>query len=284
MRQWGQRQEQMLGDGLARLYECERRRRGGAQYAQCDQTAAVLGKLQVALGAYAQILLQWQAAFGLLGRVGEHFVDLHLLDSISGALLLHGMGYTAGLEVIDVGSGLGLPGIPIALFLETWRQCCAPATDSSKDPSGYRVFLVERAARKAAILRSMLVELRLQQTVCVCEHRIEEWQQRSARPALQQADTFHSARRIVSCRAFHRLGPKSWKQLLVPLCGPQRIEGQGEACERSESSVQTGVLLYKGAWETARAELRGLGLEAQQTWFFRLPHCGHQRSLCYLGV
>lgn len=278
---------------------------------------AMLPELQNALSAYGKILLQWQEAFGLLGKHTEgqnrHFVDLHLLDSVSGAFMLQGLGCmeSPAVQIVDVGSGLGLPGIPIALFLNLWRKYCAlPHVEHYGDDYGnnyrdekneasekagqteYCVFLVEPGSRKAAILRSIVVELQLQQTVCVCEHRVEEWkqQQRAADCALQHAANAgpiskctakRPATRIVSCRAFRPLNPKSWKQLHTPL------KHQGAAAaEKPESSVQTGILLYKGAWETARAELRSFqtGLQARQACFFRLPHCGHQRSLFYLDI
>ena len=294
MQAWGKEHEQMLECGLQKLYSREGQCSANTP-SDWSAPGRFLSELQNALSAYGKILLQWQEAFGLLGKntgkqtskqieeQNRHFVDLHLLDSVSGAFWLQGLGCIEVVQIVDVGSGLGLPGIPIALFLNLWRKYCGPPNldnyandygeNEAGEPTEYSVFLVEPGSRKAAILRSIVVELQLQQTVCVCEHRVEEWQQHQGRAdyALQGAASASPiVKRIVSCRAFRPLNRKSWKQLRTPLKPAQK------------SSVQTGILLYKGAWETARAELRRTGLQAQQACFFRLPHCGHQRSLFYL--
>lgn len=65
---------------------------------------------QQQLIAFVQLLLKWNKAYNLTAiRDPAEMVDKHLLDSLSMLPLLE-----AG-EVIDVGTGPGLPGIPLAI-------------------------------------------------------------------------------------------------------------------------------------------------------------------------
>ena len=218
-----------------------------------------------ALADYAQILLQWHKTFHLLGQQNEQdFVSLHLLDSISGALLLAEQRLIVQggqVQIVDVGSGLGLPGIPLALCFSLWPQ--------EFDPQEFQFFLVEPVARRAKILRSMLAELGL--AAKVCEHPVEQWGKWQTQ-ADHQMFVAETAQRIVTCRAFRPLDKKSWKQLLQPL---KSID---------ETGTKTGVLLYKGNWKTAKSELEALQLIAQSQNLFKLPQCDHQRSLFYIDT
>ncbi len=74
----------------------------------------------------------------------------HIMDSL--AVLPH----ISGPEIIDVGSGAGLPGIPIALARPDWR-----------------VMLVESNQKKAVFLQQVKIELALH-NVTVMANRIED--------------------------------------------------------------------------------------------------------------
>jgi len=71
---------------------------------------AISVETQERLIAYLNLLNQWNKVFNLTAiRKLEDMVSLHLLDSLSIQPYLHGD------RIIDVGSGAGLPGIPLAL-------------------------------------------------------------------------------------------------------------------------------------------------------------------------
>jgi 16S rRNA (guanine527-N7)-methyltransferase len=78
-------------------------------------------------------------------------VSLHLLDCLAAAP------HVAVASILDVGSGAGLPGIPLALALP----------DS-------RVTLLDSNHKKAAFLRQAVMELQLTNAEVVCE-RAESW-------------------------------------------------------------------------------------------------------------
>lgn len=90
---------------------------------------------------------------GLLGpRETDRLWDRHLLNSAALAPLL-----PAGCSVVDVGSGAGLPGIPLALA----RPDC-------------RYVLLEPLARRAAFLAEVVADLGLAPTVSVVRARAED--------------------------------------------------------------------------------------------------------------
>jgi 16S rRNA (guanine527-N7)-methyltransferase len=103
--------------------------------------------------AYLRLLEKWNRVHNLTAvREPERMVVLHLLDSLS---ILPDIGAAA--RVVDVGSGAGLPGIPIAI--------------SRPD---VRVALLDSAHKKCAFLRQAKIDLALDNAEVVCE-RVGEW-------------------------------------------------------------------------------------------------------------
>ena len=68
---------------------------------------------EVKLLAFTELLLQWNQAYNLTAvRDPAEVVTKHLLDSLAV------LPFVAGSPVLDVGTGAGLPGIPLALALQ----------------------------------------------------------------------------------------------------------------------------------------------------------------------
>ena len=134
---------------------------------------------------YAALIQKWNRTYNLTAvEEEEGIVTHHLLDSL--AVSPH---IGAG-AMVDVGSGAGLPGIPLAI--------ARPERS---------VTLLEASQKKAAFLRQAIIELALNNASVACE-RVETW---------------HVAARfdIVVSRAFSDL--RRFVELAGRLCGPQGI-------------------------------------------------------------
>lgn len=122
---------------------------------------------------YTELLAKWNRTYNLtaindpLGMVTHH-----LLDSLS---VVPHLPLGADAALADVGSGGGLPGIPIAIVKREWRVTVNDASE-----------------KKAAFLRQAAIELQLP-NLSVHEGRVEAW-----RPAKRFA--------LVISRAFAELG------------------------------------------------------------------------------
>lgn len=135
-------------------------------------------QLQLALGGdgvdrlmqYVALIEKWNRTYNLTAvRDPMEMVTQHLLDSL--AVVPH----LGGTMLADVGSGAGLPGIPLAIARPEWR-----------------VTLNDSNQKKAAFLRQAVIELGLG-NAHVYEGRVESW-----RPAARFD--------VVISRAFAELG------------------------------------------------------------------------------
>jgi len=101
-------------------------------------TAEVVSSVAL-LSEFHQQLLKWNERYNLISRRDSHrIVSRHLLDSLSASPFLKGR------RIADIGSGAGLPGIPLAIL--------HPQLD---------VTLVERSEKKCRFLRHCVRHLGL---------------------------------------------------------------------------------------------------------------------------
>jgi 16S rRNA (guanine527-N7)-methyltransferase len=102
---------------------------------------------------YVALLEKWNSVYNLTAvRGAQQIVSHHLLDSLAVAP------HVGAQTLLDVGSGAGLPGIPLALALPRMR-----------------VTLLDANQKKAAFLRQAVIELALENVNVVCG-RAETWQ------------------------------------------------------------------------------------------------------------
>lgn len=107
---------------------------------------------------YIQLIAKWNKVYNLTAvREPEAMVSQHLLDSLS---VLPHMGQPR--HLLDVGSGAGLPGIPLAIAQPEWR-----------------VTLLDSVHKKSTFQRQAVAELGLANVEVACE-RVEAW--RPAQP------------------------------------------------------------------------------------------------------
>jgi 16S rRNA (guanine527-N7)-methyltransferase len=126
----------------------ERIAEGIAQMAFVPEARAV-----DSFAAFLRLLEKWNRVHNLTAvRESEQMVVLHLLDSLS--VLPH---LANARSILDVGSGGGLPGIPIAIA----RPELA-------------VTLLDSSHKKTTFLEQARTELALDNVTVVCE-RVEQW-------------------------------------------------------------------------------------------------------------
>ncbi len=101
---------------------------------------------------YVALLHKWNRVYNLTAvRDPDAMVSQHILDSLAVAP------HVEGKRILDVGSGAGLPGIPLALL----------RPESA-------VTLLDSNHKKAAFLRQAAIELNARNIEIVCE-RVEVW-------------------------------------------------------------------------------------------------------------
>ena len=102
---------------------------------------------------YVELLFRWNGTYNLTAVRGfGEMIDRHVLDSLAIAKFVRGD------SLVDIGSGAGLPGIPLAI-LEPSRHCT----------------LIDSNGKKARFLREAVRVLSLS-NVCVENARVEDVQ------------------------------------------------------------------------------------------------------------
>jgi 16S rRNA (guanine527-N7)-methyltransferase len=104
---------------------------------------------------YLALLKRWNSTYNLTAvRETKDMLTHHLLDSL--AIIPH----LRGVSWLDVGSGAGLPGLPVAI--------------ANRDAS---VVLLDSSHKKTSFLQQAVIELGLRNVSVACA-RVEEWEPR----------------------------------------------------------------------------------------------------------
>ena len=172
------------------------------------------------LRRYIAFIEDKNRALGLVGTADrEELIRRHILDSLAPlwlfSRLLRQRAYQDIPRIADVGSGAGLPGIPLAI---TMPQA--------------RFFLIERMGRRAEFLRGALKALELP-NVTIVEDEMEKFAHNIIMKNPSRPERFD----IVTFRAFRRLEPKIIKGLFR-LCAADGV-----------------IAAYKGKREKIDAEI-----------------------------
>ena len=118
---------------------------------------------------YLQLMLKWNKAYNLTAiRELDSMVIRHLLDSLSILPFINSS------PILDVGTGPGLPGIPLAL--------CLP---------DYRFVLLDSNGKKTRFLTQCKIDLKLE-NIDIIHARVEDYQA-------------EAGFEIITCRAFAAL-------------------------------------------------------------------------------
>lgn len=171
--------------------------------------------------SYLKLLARWNRTFNLTAiRAPADMVTHHLLDSLA----VHP--YVRGGRLLDVGSGAGLPGIPLALA----------------DPMR-TVVLIDSNGKKVRFLRQAVLELALT-NVTVIQARAEEFRPEAPFDAI-------IARAFADLPALFRIA----RPLLAPT-------GRVLAMKGREPTDELQRLAGEGAsWRSHRLDVPGLAAE-----------------------
>lgn len=160
------------------------------------------------LNRYVDILANCAISWGLLGpREGDKLWSRHVANSLAVVDAI-----AQGLTVADVGSGAGLPGIPLALVRPDLR-----------------LILIEPLQRRSEFLAKAVTELGISDRVTVIRARAEEYSASESEPK-----TFE----IVTCRAVAPLAKLiGWtKQLFLP--DGKLVALKGQSAEEEIAKAQ----------------------------------------------
>lgn len=188
---------------------------------------AVFGTATESISRYVDILASRGIEWGLLGpREAERLWDRHVLNSVAISGLI-----PEGAAVVDVGSGAGLPGIPLAILRPDLK-----------------VTLLEPLLRRVDFLDLAIDELGLAERVRVVRARAEDHRGRYD---------------VVTCRAVAPL-PRlvGW---CLPLLAPGgrlvALKGSGAADEVAQAAPELGRARLE-----ARVEELTIPGAAESTW------------------
>jgi 16S rRNA (guanine527-N7)-methyltransferase len=200
-----------------------------------------LGTISALLSRYIDEIERFNPIYGLVSvKNREELIQRHILDSLAplGIIMrLLGERFPPGDErppvqakIADVGSGAGLPGIPLAIALPEAQ-----------------VTLIERMGRRAGFLRNTVAALALANTA------VEEAQMEKARPGRFG---------LICFRAFRPLEPGLLKDLFK-LAAPGGVIAAYKGREGSVRAEMTAAAAagWAGPWESLPCPVPGLDEE-----------------------
>jgi 16S rRNA (guanine527-N7)-methyltransferase len=116
----------------------------------CEQRGIALSTPQLEdLTQYLTLLVRWRPHLNLTGlRDAERILDVLIVESLD---FLHGDFFLPGMRVLDLGTGAGVPGIPLAI--------CRP---------DMHVTLLDRSEKKITFLRRVVASLHLENCQPCC--------------------------------------------------------------------------------------------------------------------
>jgi 16S rRNA (guanine527-N7)-methyltransferase len=161
------------------------------------------------LEVYLDELEKWNPVFGLTGagsRAREDLIVRHILDSLAGLCVIKRYAASSGFpqDLADVGSGAGLPGIPLAVFLPQSR-----------------LTLIEPSVTRCAFLRSAAALMQLE-NVHVFEGELALAREKFA---------------VLTFRAFRPLDRKILKKLLASTAPGGFIAAYKARAEKTEGEI-----------------------------------------------
>jgi 16S rRNA (guanine527-N7)-methyltransferase len=138
---------------------------------------------------YLALLLHWNRVYNLTAIRSPHDALIrHVLDSLAivPSLVQKSRG-CVGIQILDVGSGGGLPGLILAIARPDWRITC-----------------IDTVAKKTAFIQHAAAQLGLQ-NVQIVHGRVESWQATSGPASFDWviSRAFSSLALLVSLTRFH---------------------------------------------------------------------------------
>ncbi|GGP22932.1 16S rRNA (guanine(527)-N(7))-methyltransferase RsmG [Silvimonas iriomotensis] len=174
---------------------------------------------------YTGLLEKWNKTYSLTAiREPERMVPHHLLDSLAPLPVFPAQ---ANARILDVGSGFGTPGIPLAIARPDWQ-----------------LTLLDSNHKKTTFLRQALLELQLP-NVSVVSERVEAW-----RP--------EAPFDVITSRAFAELSE------FVKLTRHLRAKGGTWAALKGVYPYEEIALLPKDVVATEVKQLQVPGLDAER--------------------
>ena len=161
---------------------------------------------------YVALLAKWNRTYNLTAIDDPlRMVSHHLLDSL--AVLPH-LPMPGEASLADVGSGAGLPGIPLAIAQQGWR-----------------VALVESNEKKCAFLRQAALELKLR-NVEVHQCRVEKWRPTERFAVVISRAFAELARFLEACR--HLVAPGGIVAAMKGLLPRAELDAIPAGCDCSQ--------------------------------------------------